>query len=156
MISEYDLKFDVSETEISQAVLDLKYFGVCKSKALFGLAAREYIDWGDQYFKPIPWSMSFASLNENGLEHALSVEINNLNESHSHQFSKIDIFQPSDIGTQYTGHLVFHPARIEELIQEGLHKELARVNAGQISFYRGAAAKSRAHPDYFASEEDKD
>jgi len=144
--------YDVGEREIDQALMDLDYFGVFEARAWYGLLKRDLTFGGGKWFKPIPWSINYASVNPAGRERLIRAEIDDLANSECERLLKRDLFQLETIGQHYTGHLIFAPERIKEILANGHHRELARVCQGDAVFLGNAKQMSLSHPDIFPPE----
>ena len=142
---------DLPDIEIDQAIVDLAHCGAFEYRAWYGLLRREYIDAADSWFKPVPWAMSWADLNEAGQERLLAIEIEDLERPESQRLKGRKLFDPSRIGPAFTGHLVFGSGHIKNIIADGHYRELARTCHGQFWPKDHETAKQE-YPDIFPVE----
>ncbi len=144
---------DLSEVEIDQAVFDLKSFGTCRADALYGLIKRGYAECYKKWVKPIPWAIMIVELSEAGEQRALSVSIENLAKPVNGPFTKTDPFQLSEVGSRYTGHLIFSEPRIGDLIASGHAAALARTCEGDVALGTTDASRAKSFPEFFSEGE---
>ena len=157
-MSHYDEtdEMDLPDREIDQALLDLEKYGVCRSDAIYGLLKRGYADCYSQWFKPIPWSIHFAEVNQMGRTRLLSIEIEDLDRPENERLLQRDLYITAKIGMDYTGHLIFNGTYIETEIEKGNHVEIARCSDGDISARNHGAYLRDTYPDYFSSQHGND